>query len=197
MTERANIFFKYQLKFNSFIIILILVNTTSFSYCSSCHSKNSIFNKTCFNDVLRFNNKYYRAGHFATYKTGDMIVEFSDDGTLSTDGYARKFYGLKANGRYYFPNESPTWEIENIGDIDGERGRYESLNQIVVTEEDFTRENEFLFSTSSYGSLTELYLIHNKTYTYTKTTSFVGQTIFSFQYSMLYFHYLSFYFLFR
>ena len=39
-------------------------------------------------------------------------------------------------------------------------------------------------------------MIHNKTYTYEKTTSFVGQTIFSFQYSMVEVKYNSKYFYF-
>ena len=185
MSTRTNIFLKFQIQFNAFIIILAFANIISLSYCSTCSLRNSIFDTNCFNDVLKFDNKNYRSGHFATYKNGDMIAEFSDDGTTSTDGYARKFYGLKGNGRYYFSDESPIWEIENIGDIDGNHGRYESLNQIVVTKNDLTRENEFLFSTSSYGSLTELYMFHNKTYTITPTKSFVGETIFSFQYSMI------------
>ena len=186
MTEKSNVFLNYELKFHIFITkILILVNIINFSYCSICSQKDKISNKTCFNDVLIFDNKKYRAGHFVTYKNGDMIAEFSDDGGSTTDGYARIFYGLKTNGRYYFPNENPTFEIENIGIIDGDRGRYESLNEIVVTEDDLTKENEFLFSTSSYGSLTELHMINNRTYIYTKTNTFFGEMIFSFQYSMV------------
>ena len=61
-----------------------------------------------------------------------MIVEFSDDNGNS-DGFSRIFYGLKKDGRYYFPNNSPTYEIDNIGNIGNARGRYESLNQLVVT----------------------------------------------------------------
>ena len=112
-----------------------------------------------------------------------MIAEFSDDG--STGGKSRIFYGLKANGRYFFSDGSPIWEIENIGDYDGNHGRYESLNQLVVTKKDLTRENEFLFSTSSYGSLTELHNNYDKTYTITSTKRFMGVQIYSFQYSMV------------
>ena len=52
-------------------------------------------------------------------------------------------------------------------------------------ENDDERENEFLFSTSSYDSLTELHIIENQTYIYEKTTNFMGKSIFSFQYSMV------------
>ena len=113
-----------------------------------------------------------------------MIVEFSDDGGDS-DGFSRIFYGLKKNGRYYFPNNSPTYEIKNIGNIGNARGRYESLNKLVVTENDLNRENEFLFSTSSYESLTELHIMQNLTYTFARTKNFMGNNIFSFQYSLV------------
>ena len=180
--------FPFQNNLIFFLISLLLFsNILIFSKCSTCSRDNSIYLKTCFNDVLLFNNKKYRAGHFVTYKNKDMIAEFSDDGGLSgvNDGFSRIFYGLKSNGRYYFPNESPTWEISNIGNIGSARGRYESFNMIVYTEDDLKRENEILFSISSYNSLTELHFINNKTYTYTKTTSFVSRTLFSFQYNMV------------
>ena len=184
MSVKNNFIFLYNINIllNIFILFSILIK---FSLCEACPENTSIKDKTCFNDVLLFNSKKYRAGHFVTYKNKDMIVEFSDDGAHPTDGFSRIFYGLKANGRYYFSDESPTWEIENIGNIGDTRGRYESLNILVVTEDDLTRENEYLFSTSSYNSLTELHNIKNKDYIYTKTTSFFGKTIYSFKYDIV------------
>ena len=165
------------------------MNIISYSFCSdTCPSQVSIGTNTCFNDVLKFDSKKYRAGHFVTYKNGDMIVEFSDDDENDSQenyGYSRIFYGLKENGRYFFPNERPIWEIENIGKIDSARGRYESLNQIVLLENDIERKNEYLFSTSSYDSLTELHIIQNQTYIYEKTSTFLGKNNFAFRYSMV------------
>ena len=94
MSERKYILLKPRIKFNAFVIILTFSNIISSSHCSTCSSKNSIFYTTCFNDVLKFDNKNYRAGHFVTYKNGDMIAEFSDDNDNS-DGFSRLFYGLK------------------------------------------------------------------------------------------------------
>ena len=170
-----------------FILLVFIVNTINIIYCSdSCPTSVSIDTKTCFNDVLKFDSSKYRAGHFVTYKSKDMIVEFSDDDMSDQSyGYKRIFYGLKENGRYYFPNESPIWEITNIGSLGNNRGRYESLNQLVVVKNDKERKNEFLFSTSSYDSLTELHIIHNKTYIYKNTSDFMEKNIFSFQYSMV------------
>ena len=153
--------------------LIILILRIKFSFSTGCIENVAITDTSCFNDVLVFNSKYYRAGHFVTYKNGDMIVEFSNDGGNS-DG-ARIFYGLTKDGRYYFPNNSPTYEITDIGNIDGIKGRYESLNQLVVTKNDSTRENEYLFSTSSYGSLTELHKMEDRTYTIAKTKTFMDK----------------------
>ena len=121
--------FKYRLFLFNLVILSIIINISF----STGYTKNALItDTTCFNDVLKFDSKYYRAGHFVTYKNGDMIVEFSDDNGNS-DGFSRIFYGLKKDGRYYFPNNSPTYEIDNIGNIGNARGRYESLNQLVVT----------------------------------------------------------------
>ena len=96
-----------------------------------------------------------------------MIVEFSDDVENDPNkeyGYSRIFLWSerKENSRYFFQNDSPIWEIENIGSVDSARGRYESLNQLVITESDIERNDEYLFSTSSYDSLTELHHIKIK-----------------------------------
>ena len=100
--------FPIYFQFKSFLFILIiLILKINLSYSTGCTKNALITDTSCFNDVLIFNSKHYRAGHFVTYKNGDMIVEFSDDGGDS-DGFSRIFYGLKSNGRYYFPNNSPT-----------------------------------------------------------------------------------------
>ena len=167
------------------LFFYLFISNINISLCGKCGKDTLITDNTCFNDILRFDSKPYRAGHFATYKNGDIIVEFSDDGIGDTYGYSRIFYGLKKDGRYYFSNNCPTYEIPNIGNVDDARGRYESLNQIVVTEDDLERNKEYLFSTSSYNSLTELHNIENRDYIYNKTKTFMGKLIFSFQYSMV------------
>ena len=109
MKDKNNLTFINLLHFRLFFLTFyLLANIMNFSYCSQCSKDNKIYNKTCFNDVIIFNNKKYRAGHFVTYKNGDMIAEFYDDGD-SSDGFSRIFYGLKKDGRYYFPNNSATY----------------------------------------------------------------------------------------
>ena len=47
------------------------------------------------NNILVFDSKHYRAGHFAFNKNGDMVIEYS------YSNY-RLFYGLKKNVKEYF-----------------------------------------------------------------------------------------------
>ena len=86
------IHFSYTI--NILQIIFFLLNTLNLYSCSSCPNQVLIDNAECFNNVIKFDTKKYRAGHFVTYKNGDLIAEFSDDGG-DTDGFARIFYGLK------------------------------------------------------------------------------------------------------
>ena len=58
----------------------------------------------CFNNIIEINinsERYYRAGHFATNKNGDLIIEYSSDGKNLPQDY-RLFYALKQNGRGFF-----------------------------------------------------------------------------------------------
>ncbi len=96
--------------------------------CLHCTlSNNRITNTDCFNNlkIFQFDNKHYRAGHFAINEQGDLIIEYSDK-------ESRLFYGLKKNGELFFTNETKEIVIEDNGDIDPEMiRRYESINSFV------------------------------------------------------------------
>ena len=57
------------------LIFIFFISTKS----QTCNSGMYITNNQCFNQLKLFNyeNKYYRAGHFATNSKGDMIIEYS------------------------------------------------------------------------------------------------------------------------
>lgn len=59
----------------------------------SCTSDMTIGTESCYNSLKIFNIEYYRSGHFAINKNGDMIVEYSFNSS-------RLFYGLKNDGKY-------------------------------------------------------------------------------------------------
>ena len=161
------------IKRNYFIFILSFIIQLRIAFCDSCKSNNIITNVECFNNIFIFSGKTYRAGSFAKNKEGDVIIEYST-------GESRLFFGLKKNGEFYFSGENYIKEIESINNDGGITQRYESQNIFVSLEEDNNKDNEYLFSISSYESLSELHDLKNNSYAIKKTSSFLGHSIFSY-----------------
>ena len=154
----------------------ILLTQLSISICDSiCSSGTSLEDPACFNNVIKFNHSNYRAGHFASKKNSDLVIEYSGDPPYTK----RLFYGLKKNGRGYF-NDGYIRE-KNLTE---NYGRYESRNLFISLKDDTNREKEYLFSTSSYQSLTELHDLENDNYVSKYSDDFNGKRIFSFVYSL-------------
>ena len=118
-----------------------------------------------------------------------MLIEFSLNKKESS---SRLFYGLKKNGRYYFPEEPFFKEIEDIQCEDclpdsKYKGRLESRNLFISLTGDTTKSKQYLFSMSAGYSLVELIdLENNFTYFAWNSTNFFGLTkpIFSFEYPL-------------
>ena len=157
-----------------------------------CKKNTSLLNTNCFNNILLFNEKKYRSGHFATNKKGDLILEFSEDIGSSINNKGRLFYGLKKDGRYFFDNEKATYEFDITGakisnsDTTLYYGRFEARNLFVSLGND--NDNEYLFSVSSYDSVVELHNITNENNNHNTwfTTNFfnLSANIHSFEYSL-------------
>ena len=69
-------------------------------------------------------------------------------------------------------------------------GRYECINEFVYLKTDSNKEKQYLFSISSFLSLTEIHDIENNSYKQWITTDFLGITnkhryIFSYRFSLL------------
>ncbi len=155
---------------------LILLAKIAISRCdSSCSSDTYLRDTTCFNNVINFDHLNYRSGHFASKKNGDLVIEYSGNPPIEK----RLFYGLKENGRGLF-NDGYIREK----DLPGDYGRYESRNLFISLKEDTNREKEYLFSTSSYKSLTELHDLENDEIVTRYSDDFNEKRIFSFAYSL-------------
>ena len=171
---------------NLLIIILIFNIKNSLQINHPCKNVTALNDLNCFNDVIIFSHRKFRAGHACTYKNGDTIFEFSvDDSPVST----RLFYGLKKNGRYYFPGE-PVYKQFNLQDKNdtsntGSLGRFESHNLLVHTLDDPEKTKEYLFSISTYDSLIELHDIENDDYQSMYIKKFSDKRIFSLTYSLI------------
>ena len=161
----------------NFILIFIFFLHFNFFSCDSiCSLGISLDDTTCFNGIIKLNHINYRAGHFASNKNNDLIIEYSGDPHAGK----RLFYGLKSNGRGFF-NDSYIREK----DFDSSHGRYESRNIFVSKKIDTNKEEEYLFSTSSYQSWTELYNLENDQYKLKYTDNFQGKRIFSYVFTLL------------
>jgi len=151
---------------------------------SACPNGVYLSDASCFDNIITI-KKNFRAGQFATNIKGDMIAEYSNNDENSL--YKRLFFGLKKNGRGYFPDENTIKEKDvKYTDTSTGYGRYESRNLFVCLEKDFTRSKEYLFSTSTWDSLTELHDLENDTYVSRGTRNiFSTLDIFSYEFSLI------------
>ena len=65
---------------------------------TSCKAQDNFNTKTCFNDIIEFSDKKYRAGQILTNKDNVTTIMFSDD----SPGDSRLLYSLGENGRGFF-----------------------------------------------------------------------------------------------
>ena len=163
-----------------FIISILFLNNLNQILPNNCKNDMTInIDTNCYNEVLLFNGKNYRAGHFAINNKGDMIVEYSDD-------HSRLFYGYKNNGRYFFNTENHIKEVHIVNNEKSDAyPRYESNNIFVYLENDTEKEKGYLFSTSSYISATELHDLENDNYVVKETKDFMTKRIYGFVFSLL------------
>jgi len=172
-----------QIPNRSWLLVFLLLNLIVPSE-SACPNNIYLTNKNCFNNIITF-KKNYRGGQFATNKNGDMIIEYSNDNGNSL--YKRLFFGLKKNGRGFFPDEN-TYRERDVKYIDSSTGygRYEARNMFVCLATDINRNKEYLFSTSTWDSLTELHDLENNKYTSRGTRNiFDTLDIFSYEFSLI------------
>ena len=173
--------FKLGINFskNKYIIFicsfLIKINIL---YCESCKNNNIITNTECFNNLIIFNDKKYRAGEFAKNKNGDIVIEYSCQ-------LSRLFYGIKQNGDSFFDDENGIKVIESLAQDGDCNRRYESKNIFISLKDDINKVNQYLFSVSSYKTLTELYDLNNDNYLVKSAIDFIGNEIFSYQFQIL------------
>ena len=92
---------------NFFFILILMLTQIKICYSSSCIVQDNFNTESCFNDIIKINNKQYRAGQIQVNNNNDLIIEFSDN----SPGDSRLFYSLKENGRGFYANEAVRKEI--------------------------------------------------------------------------------------
>jgi hypothetical protein len=148
------------------ILLIQFINLINLN-CQICNKDNPIENNKCLNEIkiFKFEDKHYRAGHFATNTNGDMIIEYSFESF-------RLFYGLKKDGKYFFPNITEEIEIVNTDGNSTKLQRYESINSFIFLINDADKEKEYLLSLSSNLSLIELHDLENDSFKTKEHVSF-------------------------
>ena len=143
----------------NYILFIIVLSFFIQTVCNTCSSGSKIEEgSSCFNEIIIIGDGY-RAGQFTTRSDGVLFIEYSS-------GSSRLFYSLQPNGRGTFENDNSIYILSDIKkayrkDKDNNdnnievKERYESKNTLVQIENDSSKE--YIFSVSSYYSLTELH----------------------------------------
>ena len=108
-----------------FLMLIQIRLITSGPFVSSCTTADNFNNGNCFNDIIQFDDKKYRAGHSLTNKNNTLIIMFSDD----SPGDSRLVYAIKENGRGYYANENKIKLITltNLGNYSRHEGKINLL----------------------------------------------------------------------
>ena len=164
-----------------FLLFIFLIKI-ALSATNTCKSENNkqLSNTDCFTDIIKFDQDCYRAGHAIVTKNNELLIEFS----LDSDNSIRLFYGLKDNGRNYFDDDSFI-KIIDVGDHEGVKNRYESMNRLVKINNGTNNEKEYILSISTYRTIMELYDIDTFTVAIKNSIRYLGHQIFSFQFQTL------------
>jgi len=137
---------------NKYFLLIITFSFIILTHCKTCPIGRQITNFNCFNNIMYFDfeNRAYRAGHFATNEKGDMIIEYSYE-------QYRLFYGLKKNGKNYFPEGTKEVEITSDTLDSNTIKRLESTNSFVSLKNDTNKEKDYLMSISTGQTILELH----------------------------------------
>ena len=157
-----------------FLIKLILIGS------NTCKTNSKVSNTDCFTDIIKFDGKNYRAGNAVVFENGELFIEYS----LDADSLERLFYGLKKNGRNYFPNDSFVKTL-SIYDYGGVKCRYESNNALVKFKDSSSNGKQYILSISTFRSLVEIYDTETWSYQTQNSINFLGHQIFSFEIPIL------------
>ena len=189
-----------------FLILILMIIQIKLYHSKACIAQDNFNNADCFNDIIKINNKKYRAGQIKTNNKNEVIIEYSDD----TPGDSRLFYSLKENGRGFYENEEVRKEMNLTSDqylyFSPHKktyhivGRYECINDFVYLKEDTAKSKQYLLSISSFASLTELHDIENDSYQQWVGTDFLNiqnrtRFVFSYRFSLVEWANTSVYFL--
>ena len=149
-------------------------------YCSKedfelqrCRIANSKVKTQWLNNIIIIGGPPYRYAAFATFSSGDMIVET----TCSPKNTKRLFYGIQKNGRPFFTNiinneKTSHYFINTTKTKDN--GQYQLEGIIIKSSDTENNGKEYFASFSKYNGYAEIFDFENHTLYSKKITNFVG-----------------------
>ena len=167
--------------FSKVIFLLIFFFKFALAVTNTCKTNNKLSNTDCFTDIIKFDGDNYRAGHAVVTSNDELFIEYS----LDKESSNRLFYGLKKNGRNYFPDNSYV-KLIDVGNDEGVYNRYESNNRIVkVVDSNTNTEKEYILSVSTFRTVVELYDIETFDVKIRNSIKYLKHQIFSFEFPIL------------
>ena len=164
-----------------------LKNNVCVSFCSTdeLKSKNCSIDEEISkirfltNLIILGGEKDYRYININSNLNNDMVIQTSK----STGSGDRFFYGLKANGRFFFKDENQKEFPFTLFKIDGEetlnQQRFEGESSFIQILNSDPSNNEYFMSIAGGNQYTELFDFDNKEYNFIKTEEFFNETIYS------------------
>jgi len=130
-------------------------------------------------EIFGENDKSYTKGQFAVNSKGDMIIEYSYEGS-------RLFYGIKKNGKGFFNGEY----IKKIQLNDENEKRYESQNIFISLKNNNNDDTQYLLNFGAYVTVVELINVEEnieqrENYIIKTTNEVLGNSIFSYVNSLI------------
>ena len=144
-------------------------NECKLEYCTKeqfeseqCIIKNEIVKTQWLNNIIIIGDTNFRYLNYASYKNGDMVIQ----STKYPVTKARKFYGIKNNGRPFFTKDSKETPYYTKVIEDTSNGMLEGQCQIV---KDSVNDEEYFFCVSKNDCNAEMFDLKNDN-VYWKTT---------------------------
>ena len=149
-------------------------------YCSQdqfdlnqCKIANSTVETQWLNNIIIIGENPYRFATFATFSSGDMIVET----TCNPKNTKRLFYGLQKNGRPFFinknNNEKTSYFFLNTTKVK-DNGQYQLEGTIIKSSDTENNGKEYFISFSKYNGYVEIFDFDNNILYSKEITKFVG-----------------------
>ena len=164
---------------------ILISNNCYMQYCDKnnisseqCIIKNEIVKTQWLNNIIIIGDIYFRYINFGIYSNGDMVIGT----TVYPGNTARKFYGIKNNGRPLFQKDSKETPHKLIYIPEDTNGNFESESLIIKTTPD---GQEYFLWVSKLENYAEMFNFDNGNIYKSSSADFGGVTLVSMRHALI------------